>query len=274
MKNKNYKAIVLPDVHAEYHDKAAIAAVLEFMADERFDEVVFLGDFMDLDCISFHNHGKPRLTEGKTIEGAYAIGNALLDRIEKAARRKNKKVEFTFLFGNHSDRAERLIDAQPQLKGTIEVEKGLRLSERGYKVVDSWRGGEMHRIGNLLLTHGPHGNGEHHAKQMVDRYGMSVMYGHTHTVQEFTKIRYGNQPVYGSCIGCLCELEQSYIGKRPTAWQHAFAVVEVDRDGTPFHNVIRIHDGRMTLPDGRRYGRWTTPSRNSSTSRSGARGSA
>jgi hypothetical protein len=42
----------------------------------------------------------------------------------------------------------------PQLWGTIEVEKALRLKERGIKWVKNWSEGETHRIGNVVFSHG------------------------------------------------------------------------------------------------------------------------
>ena len=42
------KVIVLPDMQVPFHDKLTLAAVEKYMADERWDEWVQLGDFIDL----------------------------------------------------------------------------------------------------------------------------------------------------------------------------------------------------------------------------------
>ena len=254
---KNYRVLVLSDVHDEpdHTDWRTLNPVLDYASTQRWDEVIFLGDFLNMDCISFFNKGKPRLTEGMTLDDTFKHGQKTLDKIEKATRAKNKKVKFTFLLGNHCDRAERLIDEMPTFRGIAEVQQGLRLKERGYKVIDNWRKGEVHIIGKLLFTHGLRSAPDNHAKMMVDRYsGYCVMYGHWHCVQEYSKIKFGDDnALFGVCVGTLGTYRPEYMGQRPSAWQQAFAEVTFRPDGFFNHFVTRIFDHAFVAPNGQFY---------------------
>lgn len=70
--------IILPDLHVPRHHLAATAEALRVIEHLQPDEVVLLGDYMDLDCISSHNTGKPRLTSGQTLDEDYKAGAQLL----------------------------------------------------------------------------------------------------------------------------------------------------------------------------------------------------
>jgi len=248
------RVIVLPDIHAEETDRKTLSLVEAYMADHKWDEVIYLGDFLDMSCISFHNKGKPRLVEGKTVAGSYAIGNRILDRHEKILKARNPEVNFTYLLGNHEDRVERLIDEFPQMKGTIEVSIGLKLKERGCRVVDSWRNCEPYRIGKAVFIHGLHQSGEHHAKAAVETYSTNVFMGHTHSIQEHSKKRFGdNETVTGASIGFLGKYQQSWLGQKPTNWQQAFGVFHFRDDGEFNHYIIRVKRHRFVSPEGKLY---------------------
>ena len=46
-------------------------------------------------------------------------------------------------------------------------------------MVRSWSRGETHKVGKATFTHGLYTN-QYHAKKMVDAWGESIVYGHTH----------------------------------------------------------------------------------------------
>src|SRR5207253_4459819 len=107
-----------------------------------------IGDFLDFDCISDHNARNLRAVEGATIEEDYRIGNVILDRWQGLCDK------IVLLEGNHDYRVERFIDAYPRMAGSLEVEKGLHLKERGIKWVRSWSKGEVYKVGKAGFIHG------------------------------------------------------------------------------------------------------------------------
>lgn len=252
-----YKMVlVLPDLHVPFHDARSLAAVLDYAADERWDECVLLGDFLDLNCISAHNTGKPRLVEGQSLGADYDTGRAVLDSILKAVRRKHDGCKVVLLEGNHEQRVDRLLDANPVLAGVVEVQRGLGLRERGVKWVKSWSRGELYRVGNAHFHHGLYTN-IHHAKKTVEAFGVPIYYGHTHDIQGYSKVLRGRDlTIEGASLGCLCEYEQQYLRGGPSRWQQAVTVFRVFPDGYFQRETTAIFKHRFVgVTNGKVYNR-------------------
>jgi hypothetical protein len=109
----------------------------------------------------------------------YEHANKILNRHHWIVRERNPDAKFVLLEGNHEERIERILDAMPQFEGLLEVKKGLRLDERAIEWVRAWSKGETYRIGNATFTRGLY-TIMYHAKKMVDAWGESIFYGHTH----------------------------------------------------------------------------------------------
>lgn len=253
MKKNIYRVIILSDCQVPYEDKKTLAVVEKYMADHKWDEWVQVGDFLDFDCISKYNAEAFRNVENKRLSEDYAAGNEILDRHQKIIRKRNPKAKFTLLEGNHEYRVEKLMDKYPVLEGSLEVEKGLKLKERGIKWVRCYQKGDIYNIGNAYFHHGLY-TGKYHAAKMVDNYGVNIYYGHTHDVMSFPKILRGkDKTLEGHSLGCLCDYNQSYIQGNPTNWQQAFGVGYFFPNG--FYNiyVVRIFNHQFVSPEGKHY---------------------
>lgn len=248
-KNKPYKlALVLPDMHVPFHDAATLRAVEAYMRDERWDYLINLGDFLDFNSISTHNTGKPRLVEGESLGDDYHAGNEILDRHCKLARRKNDSCEMVLLEGNHEYRVERLLDVQPTLRGTVEVSSQLGLKGRGIKWVRSWSRGDVYRAGNAYFHHGQYVT-LHHAKKMVENYGVPIYYGHTHDIQGYSKVLHGKDlTIEGASLGCLCRYDQRYRRGAPDKWQQSITVFRIFSDGFFQRETVAIFKNRFVGP--------------------------
>lgn len=246
------RAIVISDIHAPYENKGALKAVEKFMANQRFDYYINLGDLVDLDCISHHTKGKLRQVEGKRILEDYKYANKILDRHQSLIRKNNKDAQFILLEGNHEFRVQRYIDENPQMEGMIEIPVGLKLKDRGFKWVECYTKGDTYNIGHAYFHHGLYHN-SHHAKKMVENFGTNIFYGHLHTFQSYSKVLRGNdKTIIGQSIGCLCDYQQSYIKSNPSAWQLGFAVIDIFPDGFFNFYPIAIFKNRFSF-NGKKY---------------------
>lgn len=251
------RVLVLPDmqIYAINDDIAGLdletwRAVLKYIDDYKWDEVIILGDFLDFNCISHHNKDLPRLTHGQSVTSDYRAGNKILDQLQKAA----EGAKITLLEGNHEYRYERLTDALPVFEGLMDVEDGLRLKERGIKYVRAWSKGDVYEIGKANFIHGLYIN-EFHAKKHVMQFGTNIFYGHTHDVQSYSQILRGdNKTIVGQSLGCLCVYDLPYMRGRPSKWQQAFGVFHFLPDGFFNYTVTRIFKHRFVSPEGRLYG--------------------
>lgn len=219
------KGVVLFDIHYPMHDQAAMAIVLKFIKDFKPSIFIFGGDQLDMGSISTFNKHKPLLTENKRLSREYDGFQAeVLDELEKILP---AKCERFWLTGNHEQRIQWLIEAQPQWEGFIEPDRCLNLSK--YKVLPF---GETLHFGEMIIAHGKNYN-LHHAKKNVMQYGSNIFTGHAHTSQIYTM----NSPVHalprqGVSVGCLCNQNPEYINGQPNSWIHQFLVFWIFEDGS------------------------------------------
>lgn len=245
------RILVLPDIHAPYHNAKAIGAILQYASTQHIDELVQLGDYVDADAVNGHDEGKRRTQEGRRLKDEYDIANELLDQLTDAVRVKNSSAGLVMLKGNHEWRVDRWVDRHPEVEGLIEVEHALRLKARGVKWVESYPHGDLYQMGKLYALHGAYTN-KYHAAKHLDEYGVNLIYGHVHSIQISSKPVFGesHKTIEAISVGCLCDYDLPYIQGRPTKWQHAFAEVHVWDNGSFNVLPIRIHGGEFSAPTG------------------------
>lgn len=248
-----YRVLVLPDIHVPFHDTRAIDAVLDYAEEVHWDELIQLGDFVDLDVVSRFVIDKPRLIEGRSLSDDYEMANRLLDRILSAVRKKNPACKATMLEGNHEYRIERWLDRFPQLRGMLEVHSALRLEERQVGWVRADSKGEVYRVRQATFIHGWYYN-IFHAKKHLENFEGDIWYGHVHDSNEHTAVGYGSRKRRGGSLGCLCSLDLDYTQGRPTKWQHGFGDF-CFADSTYAAHRVRIDGGEFVAPNGKLYGR-------------------
>ncbi len=248
--------IIVPDIHASVrgeHDADALATVAEFMESRRFDGYLNLGDLIDFSIISSHNIGNLKAVEGGRILEEYRVADAILTQHEKIIRTNNPKAKMVYLEGNHEYRIQRYIEAHPELEGMLEVDKVLNLAKRRIDWVRSWSKGELFRLGNCSFHHGLFCN-DTHAKKMVQRFGRSILYGHTHDLQIYSSHGYpADNVLIGASLGCLCRIPQQYLRGAPTRWAQAITIFEYDTSrGDFWFHPIRLNNHKIIF-DGRIY---------------------
>lgn len=240
------RAIVLADIHFGKDSKKILKPVEKYMGDEKWDYLIYLGDTLDLDCISHHNKDKLRKVEGKRILQEYNLANEMLDRHQNLV---GDSCEVVFVMGNHESRVERYIDANPSLEGLIEVKNGLRLKERSIREVRCYPDGEVFKIGKLMFTHGSFTSSQP-AKKHLEAYNSSIVFGHLHSPSHYTGVSYDKKDVktaYG--LGCLCNYEQDYMGKAPSKWKQSFGVVYFQPSGDFNLYNVEINNGGFFAPN-------------------------
>lgn len=225
------KIICAGDFHLPDVNNKALAVFENYLGRDKWDYLVIGGDLLDFSYLSKYSIGNLRSIEGKRIMKDYDLANKLLDKIDKL--HKGKKV---FIVGNHEDRVRKYIDANPNLEGFVEIDKCLKLKERGYKVVWNYPKGDLFTINGISFIHGTYHN-QFHAKKHLDAYE-SIVYFHTHTFQQFTKSSFKKGLRMAQGVGSMCNYEQSYIGKRPSSWQLGFLTIETDKNKTIFSQIM------------------------------------
>lgn len=221
-------SVVLPDMHLKVKngtvdglDLRTFRAVYQYLLDSAGPQqnVVQLGDYLDLNCISRWTKGKPFDVYGESLGRDYDLGKYYLDLLQKVGLTN-------IVEGNHDARPEALIREMPQLRGQVEFPKMLELRERGIKFTPYWTKGAVLKLGKLGIIHGYYTN-KYHAEKHLSAYQMNLLYGHCHGRQYFSKPIYGEHTSQAAeCIGTLSLPSPDYIAGKPTDWQQAFAIVK------------------------------------------------
>lgn len=238
---KSFKSyLVISDVHIPHQNVPACKALFQLMDDVKFDGFVIDGDYLDLGCISHWTKNKKLTTEGQRLKNDFIEGNRLLDEFDK---RMTKNSDKRFLFGNHERFAEDFIEEFPTMQGFLDVSQELKLIERGYTVIGQQNG--YTRLGKLYVVHGVYTGTDPIVKHLAN-FSSNVMFGHTHTVGQKYKPCIGKtMALAGYNIGCLCDMNPSYMKNKVHNWVHGFAIVHVFDNDYFDVELKQIIDGKF-----------------------------
>ena len=216
--------VVLNDIQLGFEDKPVLwELVVPFIHKLKPDGIVLNGDIVDCYSISSHR-----------TRFEVKLETNLQTEMMKA---QELMEEFSFiplrwwLGGNHEARWANLIaDRVPELGviAKLSFPEVFGLAQYGFK----WKEyGEYVKLGKLTVTHGNivRKHSAYTAKAHFDKYGTSVLHGHTHRLGSYFHTNLGG--AHGAWEnGCLCTLDGLGYTKHPD-WQQGFAVVHVGEGG-------------------------------------------
>jgi hypothetical protein len=238
------RVLYIPDCHFPHVDNKAFRLMVHFATDFQPDEVVILGDFFDVACVSRFDNDPRKDHRFLSDELAYGISH--LKEMDTLFPNAN----FIFLEGNHETRIKHyLFKNAPKLSDQIDMKQILGVPER-WKYFPYGRLG-AYRHGNWLAVHGTIYN-KHVASSMVLKYGCNVIFGHVHRMQESFYTRFDGTVLKAMSPGWLGdETEADYIKDFPD-WQKGFAVGYFKKDGKGFVQNVSIVNGEL-IAEGRLY---------------------
>lgn len=239
MRSRQY--IVLPDVHAPWHNKPLLKKICQLIEDIRPYGIVFSGDFLDLYSIASHTRGKD--IGGLNLSKEYESGRSVMDDLLTAGRRAKDR---HFLYGNHEDRFLRWKQDSENAKtgNTVESpEEALRLRERGFNVLINWKDHSVRLGEHLEVVHGQW-CGRNPCRTHLDNYEGSIMFGHTHG---FGSIVTGRRGSFN--IGYLGDKMAAGFQYEPLArrrhWTNAFAVPTIMDNGEYHAQPVQVWADRF-----------------------------
>ncbi len=240
------RGIAVYDPHTPHEDKVLFRNILKFARDFKPSTFLFGGDNLNMNAVDhWIQEGKKKMSlEGRRVKKDYEyyLKNVHYPLLEVLPRKCRK----IWLKGNHEDWIKLAIDKNPNGEGYWEIENNIPL--------DDWEVYEYNdvaRVGKLRFTHGHYYN-KYHAAKTVDTYARSIVVGHAHTHQCYTKIvPIGNEPHCCYSVPCACNLNPHYKKGQPNQWVNGFAVFYVYDNGKfNFYPVIALN-GHFVSPDGK-----------------------
>ena len=242
------KAVVTPDKHFPFHDKAAINCLVKCIKVIKPDTYIDLGDVGEWESVSHWQWKKrkrpPLEYQLPFVDKEILEVNKGMDIIDKVLDKVNCKTKY-FLEGNHDDWLNRFVLENPYLK-EYKVEKCLNLKERGYIYYPI---GKYLKIGKLHFYHGHHFAGVQHTRNHLIRLGANVMYGHPHDLQQ-SSVTHMDGVKSAWSIGCLKDMSSeanAWLGNRRHNWGHAFSIVDFFEKGYFTVHVMQIINGKTCL---------------------------
>ncbi len=233
---KAKRALIIPDCHIPYEDKRAYQLMLDVAVDIDPDEVIILGDFADFYGINAH---------GKDPSISETLQDELFEVRQRLSELKRlfPKAKRVFIEGNHCYRLARYIGRVcPDLYGMVTVESLLELKCYGFKFVPYGPNQQYSVLGSTLIArHEPLAGGMHHAASTARKAMKSVIYGHTHQIQENQVVAIDGENYRAISSGWLGDKYHpvfNYV-KNHHQWALGFSVV-TSIGGTWFNQLVHI----------------------------------
>ena len=247
------KGIILADLQFPKHNRKLLELWEQYLASEKWDYIIYLGDFADMDAISHHaiERSELRMLEGKRLKEDYTDMSAILRRHRKIV---GNDCKIYFFLGNHEEWAEKFVDKYPMLEGMIEIQHNLPFKELNIDVI----GYRKHlKIGKIYFIHGDLNRSfapANHARKVIDIYGKNVVYGHHHTLQVAAKLSPAgiDETHTAHCIPALCDINPDWAGGRPNQWLNGFGVFYVTPTAFSVLPIVSAKN-KFVSPEGRMY---------------------
>ena len=251
------RIFLIPDTQVPFHDRKAMRAVIRAIGDLQPDELIHIGDLMDVPQPSRWNKDTRGEFEGSVFEDCEFAKVHLLQEI-----RAVYDGPFGVHEGNHDERSRTyLAKYAPALAGTtaFNIETlldfdgfGIDLLPEFNPVAPGWITTHGHR-GMLSLSQ----IAGMTALNTAIRTGTSLIMGHTHRLGVASKVVEGyggvvKKTVTGMEVGNLMNMKLAHYLKGGTAnWQQGFGLLTVDGKHVKAE-IVPIHAGRFTV-DGRTW---------------------
>lgn len=243
------RALIVPDCHIPFEDKRAYEIMLNVAKDVDPDEIVILGDYADI--YGVNSHGKDPEIKEELRDEVMQVCMRLRELKDLFPRSRKIYIE-----GNHEYRLARFIkNKAPELFGCIKVEDILHLDKYGFEFIPYGPNQQYNVLGSKLIArHEPLSGGLHCAHGTVSKAMKSVIFGHTHRIQESQIVTLDGDNYRGISSGWLGDKDHPVMGyvKNHHQWALGFSIVTVLPDGTWFNQLIHIIDYKCVF-DGNIY---------------------
>lgn len=233
--------LIVPDVHAPFHDVDAWELMLEAGRRIRPDAVVVMGDLID--CYSVSRHSKDPARAGQLDSEIKAV-RGMLDQLDSLAAKEKVYIE-----GNHEYRLVRYIQEKaPELYGIFDMPKLLKLEDRGWEWV-AYR--DHKRRGAVHFTHDTGHSGRYAVYRSLDVYQHSVATVHTHRMALVVEGNAVGEPKVSAQFGWLGDVDKIDYMHRATAkknWALGFGIGYTDKQtGHTWLTPVPIIDYRCVV---------------------------
>lgn len=238
--NESYKALVISDIHIPYHEITALKTAIKYGKDQGVNVVILNGDTLDMAGGSAKFRKQPNK---KSMMQEIEDGRLFLAQIRKYFPTE----KILFKVGNHEARFDDYIMRNcPELWNLdiFSLKDALKLKEHNIEYIVS---SQTIIAGKLMIAHGHEwgggGGGINAARAMFLKANYNLLIGHFHRSQDFTFRNAMDETHAVFVSGCLCHLKPEYLPYNN--WNHGFAIVTVESDGSFMVENKKLINGRV-----------------------------
>lgn len=222
--------IVIPDTQVRAGVKTDhLEACGNYIAEQRPDVVVCLGDFADMPSLSTHMDKGHIEYEGKRyLKDISAAQNGMIRLLKPFQYIKNYEPELVLTMGNHEDRITRTVEQDPKLENTLAL-RDLAYEEFGWKVVPFRK---VKKLDGVAYCHyfvsGKYDRPIERAAMLLTKKHMSCIAGH----QQGRDIAYAQRgdghTMTAIIAGSFYEHEEKYMSPQSNNhWRGIYVLNEV-----------------------------------------------
>ena len=215
------KWLILPDIHAPYHDLQAIEVAVAQGKKERCNGIIYNGDLSD--CYKLSNFTKDPLQRNFTSE--IEIVKQLIYEIGRII----KPSATIWKMGNHENRLNTILcQKAPELFGlpSLSYESIYELEKLNVRAVGR---GDLLRYNTLTIGHGDEigsVSSAYPARGVFMRTGACTLVSHWHRSSTYTETDINGEIKTCWSTGCLCNKHPEYAPVNK--WNSGFATLETN----------------------------------------------
>ena len=244
------RIVIVSDLQVPFHDEVAVKNLTGFIKKFKPDQVVTIGDEMDMQELGRWSEGKADWFAQTLDENRNLTVDILWDlQVSDMIR------------SNHTDRLYNQIATKIPALGSLpelRFERFMKMDELGIKF---WKE-PMPIAPGWVAVHGDHTpikpQGGLSALEGARRRGKNVISGHTHRAgrSAFTEASGGRlgRVLHGVEVGNLMDFKQAAYTKGTANWQQAFAIMYVNKANVQV-DIINIEKNGTFIVAGKVYGR-------------------
>lgn len=239
--------LVIPDCHVTPSCKMdRFKAINALIHKRKPDNIVLLGDFLDLTSLSHWEKNNRLKMEGVRYREDIDAGNAAIDEIFRNV--DTNKCNIVWHLGNHEEWSYKYLELNPQLEGHIDLLADLKLRKRGIKNIVAYR--KYSEIEGVLFTHAPMNaanmpiGGKFAAQKASEITSKSMVFAHTHSAQMYSCQRHGDENVIQIYVaGAYFDSVGDYTDGSTMA--HNFCISMLTHTGNGKFDLEQISKERM-----------------------------
>ena len=231
-----------PHAHPDYSN-IRFSALGKFIAKERPEVIVCIGDMADMPSLSSYDRGTKGFEGRRYRKDVAAVIDAQEKLFAPIKKIRGYKPQLHMCLGNHEDRITRAINSSPELDGTISIED-LKYEEFGWKVTPFKRCVTIKGITfSHYFTSGVAGrpiSSVHIGYALVTKLHCSAVQGHSHLYNHAEQTKPDGQKVFGLSAGCFSHPKYTETWCQDTEYQWWRGIIMLEGlDGEGYYNSIR-----------------------------------